>query len=231
MQRLKVLLLAAMAVFAVGAAFSATAFGGIEALDEANKPAKASFKGLSAVKTDLGILNESQLVLCGETHTEGELEATGKLGPFHISFLKCDTSSGGTCTGLGDPSGTILALGVIHLATAALNLNVGLVEFLTEHLHFECTVLFVKKLILVLGDYLCKIEPINVLVEKAKVKCLRGANHGDPWLVEYENDKGEDVTLANPLKATTSDGVEEMASEESSAAIEVTLTPKVKLDV
>ena len=229
MQRLTMLALMVICVSTQSAVVSATALGSIELLNKNGITSAFSFTGKSKKNTELAILGSNTRVICEETATEGELEATGKLGPFHLHFEKCKTSAGGSCTGLGDAAGTILALGTLHLATAFLDLTVGLIEFLVSHLHFECTVLFVKKLVLVLGDYLCKITPINVLTTTATVNCLRGAENGDPWLVKYENDKGEDVELANPLKASETDATEEMSSELGEG--EVTITPEVKLDV
>src|SRR5665811_98213 len=89
----------------------------VEALNVIGEPTSATFKGESAEKTTLSILGNTLEVLCAKTKSEGSLETGGKLGTFHIAFEGCDTSVGGTCTGLGDAAGTILALGTLHLAT------------------------------------------------------------------------------------------------------------------
>ena len=231
MQRLKLPILAVLTVFALSAVMAATAFGGVEPLNATNEVTAFKFKGSSAKITALAVLGKKTLVRCTETHTEGELEATGKLGPFHLRFLHCRVWEGNTnlgpCTGLGDATEEILALGIVHLATNS-TLTIGYVLFLIEHLHFTCTVL-INKLALVLGEVICQITPINVLSATATIICKHGAEEGDPWVTSYENDKGEAVTLTNPLKAGESEGAEEMASEEGEGEVE--LTPEVKMDV
>ena len=229
MQRLKLMFLAMMAVCAVGATMAATANAGVEALDNTGKPVAATFSGTSAKETTLSILNTSLKLLCLQTTSEGKLEATGKLGSFHITFEKCTTSLGGTCTGLGDTTGNILALGTIHLATNT-GLTLGYMLFLTEHLHFSCTVLGITKLFLVLGEYICLVKPINVLTSKLTVKCEASSpGSGDAKVTSYENDKGEAATLTNVLKSSEGDTTEISSAEEGEGV--VTVTPEVKLDV
>src|ERR1700692_881107 len=109
MQRFKVMVLAALAVFALGATMVASAYG-VEALNSKNEPTEVTFKGQSEKTTTLSTLANSLTVSCKKTTSEAALTASGQLGSFHISFEKCTTSLGGTCTGLGDPAETILAL-------------------------------------------------------------------------------------------------------------------------
>jgi len=228
MQRLKVMILAAMAVFALGATMAASAYAGVEALNAEGKPTAATFKGVSTKKTNLSTLGSSLEVLCGQTTSEGSLEAGGKVGTFHLRFEKCDTSLGGECTGLGDTAGTILALGSLQLATNS-GLTVGYLLFATEHLHFSCTVLGIAKLFLVEGQYLCEVKPINVLTKTLTVACKKGAEHGDPAVTSYENFKGEAATLTNPLSSSEGDTTATMAAEEGEG--EATVTPEAKLDL
>jgi len=228
MQRFKVMILAALAVFALGATMAASAYAGVEALNAEGKPTTATFTGTSAKETKLSTLGNSLEVKCAQTTTEAALETGGKLGTFHLKFEKCSTSLGGECTGLGDAAGTILALGTQHLATNTA-LTVGYLLFLTEHLHFSCTVLGITKLFLVLGEYLCEVTPINTLTAKLTITCKKGAEKGDPFVTSYVNDKGEAATLKNALQSSEGDVAETMSGEEGSG--EVTVTPSVKLDV
>jgi hypothetical protein len=228
MQRLKVMILAAMAVFALGATMAASAYAGVEALDSTGKATSAEFKGTSPKKTTLSTLGNSLEVLCGQTTTEGTLAAGGKLGTFHIKFEKCDTSLGGECTGLGDTAGTILALGTQHLATNS-TLTVGYILFLTEHLHFTCTVFGIAKLFLVLGEQLCQVEPINTSTSTLTVKCVKGTEPGDPSVTSYENDEGKAATLTNALQSSEGDTTETMSAELGEGV--VTVTPTVRLDI
>jgi len=226
MQRFKVMVLAALAVFALGATMAASAYAGVEYLNAEGKPTTASFSGTSTKEVKLSTLGSSLEVKCGQTTSEGTLEL--KLGTFHLKFEKCSTSLGGECTGLGDSGGTILELGTQHLATNTA-LTTGYLLFLTEHLHFTCTVLGIAKLFLVLGEVLCELTPINVLTSKLTVTCKKGAERGDPAVTSYVNDKGEAATLKNALQSSEGDTSETMAAEEG--AYELTATPQVKLDV
>ena len=228
MQRFKLTILATMAMFALGATVAATASAGVEILNAAGQTSAVRFSGTTVKTTKLTVLKNERTVECGTTHTEGELEATGKLGPFHLHFENCKTDIGGECTGLGDAGKSILALGTLHLATNS-TLTVGYILFLIEHLHFSCTVFGITNLRLVLGELLCDIVPIDVLTTTLTVQCHKGAEKGDPSVTSYENDKGEAATLTNALKASETDSTEEMAAEEGEGT--VTLTPEAKLDV
>lgn len=228
MPKVKIVGLTLLTVFAMSAVLAATASAGVEALNAKGEFSAFTFKGTSEKRLARGILGQSSLWECGKTVTEGSIEAGGKLGSIHIALEKCKTGVGGTCTGLGDTAGTILTLGTFHLATNS-TLTHGNILFLFAHLHFSCTVLFVTKLILVLGELLCEISPINVLAKTFTIKCEHGAEDGDPAVTSYENDKGEAATLTNALKSGEAEGTEEMASEDGELELEV--TPEVKLDV
>jgi len=228
MQRFKVLILAAMAVLALGATMAASAYAGVEALNKEGKPTSATFKGSSAKETKLTILASALVVKCNKTTTEGTLEGTGKLGTFHLKFDTCSTNVGGECTGLGDAASTILALGTQHLATNTA-LTVGYILYLIEHFHFSCMVAGITKLILELGEYICEVTPINTLASKLTIACRTGAEGGDPSVISYVNDESKAATLANALQAAEGDTTEIMAALQSEG--EVTVTPEVKLDV
>jgi len=229
MQRLKVMILAGMAVLALGATMVASAYAGVEALNKEGKATTATFKGTNPAKeTKLSILGSGLQVICKKHTDEGTLETGGKLGTFHIAFEECGTSLGGKCTGLGDTEGTILALGTQHLATNTA-LTVGYILFLTEHLHFTCIVVGISKLVLVLGEYICEVTPINILATKLTITCKKGAEAGDPAVTSYVNDAGKAATLTNALQSSEGDTTEVMSAEEGAG--EVTITPEAKLDV
>ena len=229
MQRFKLLVLVALAVFALGATVAASAYAGVEALNAEKKATTATFKGNSEKTGALTILGSSLEVTCKKTTSEGTLEVGGKLGSGHTAFEGCGTNAGGTCTGLGDAAGTVLALGTGHLATNTA-LTVGYILGLTEHLHYSCTVLGITKLLLVLGEYICEVTPINALAGKLTIKCNKGAEKGDPAVTSYVNDAGKAATLTNALQAVEGD-----TTTETMAALagegEVTVTPSVTLDV
>lgn len=200
-------------------------------LSSSGEPTLVTFKGKAEKRMSLGILGVANLVECGATEVEGSTEGNGKLGRFHVTASKCKTNVGGTCTGLGDVSGSILTGGTWHLVFAKLGTGVELdagMVFLVEHAHFTCTVLFASKLVLLLGEVICLITPTNTLSRTAKITCQHGAEDGDPALVTYWNEEGKKVELTNPLKAAEDERTEAMASEEGESEVE--FTEAVQLD-
>jgi len=183
MHRPKLLACALMAVSAVGVVVSASALASSPAfLDAAGtEPAAFKFTGHTATTTTLQILEGFAETKCPEILIEGEL--TFRLGPFHLHWHRCTTNLGGTCTGLGDESGLILALGTAHLVRDKLGSGAELgaaILFLVEHLHFTCVVLGSEHLLLVLGEVLCLVAPTNALAKQFTLKCEKGAKVGDP---------------------------------------------------
>jgi hypothetical protein len=226
MQRLKVLVLCLMTVFALGAVAATVASASEpELLSAAGvKTKNETFEGHSAKTTGLGILENSLLVLCPETLTQGQQEGESGLGLFHLHFHKCTTNLGGTCTGLGDESGLILVLGTYHLVWDKLGvgteLGVGIL-FLIEHVHFVCKVGIVTNLILVLGDVLCLIKPINTLTRSYTIVCEKGAKDGDPGETMYWNNAGTLVEIPEGLLSSEDEGATyKMSSEEGEGTIE-----------
>jgi hypothetical protein len=90
--------------------------------------------------------------------------------------------------------------------------------------HFACTVLFVTKLYLVLGEVLCLITPINMAANKKfTVKCERGAEDGDPGETVYWNEAGTQVNMGTEGLLTKEDpGTYQMSSEEGEGTFETT---------
>jgi len=228
MQRFKVVTFAVLAVSALTAAMAASAYAGVEGLNAEGKATTASFKGSSEKEAKLTVLGSSLEVKCKKETSEGTLETGGKLGAFHEKFEGCATNLGGECTGLGDTAGTVLVLGTAHLSTNTA-LTVGYELSLVEHLHFTCTVLGISKLVLVLGEYLCEVTPINTLTSTFTDRCKRGAEKGDPSVTSYVNDEGKAATLTNALQASEGDTSETMAALEGEC--DVTATVGVKIDV
>jgi hypothetical protein len=232
MQRLKLLVLALMAVFALGAVASTAASAEVILLTSPGgvKTNNETFGGTSVKTTGLGVLGNQDLVLCTEQKNEGKQEGETALGTFHIDFKKCTTNLGGTCTGLGEGAGEILLLGKYHLVFDKLGTGTGLgagILFLipsANTVHFACTVLFVTKLYLVLGEVLCLITPINMAANKKfTVKCERGAEDGDPGETVYWNEAGTQVNMGTEGLLTKEDpGTYQMSSEEGEGTFETT---------
>ncbi len=216
MSKVKLLGLALVAVFALGASVTASALGASVEILTKNKTQSEAVKisGTSKKETKLSILGSSVEVKCPEVTTETVQEGKSLLGLFHLHWKGCTTSAGGTCTGLGDESGLILALGKFHLVEDKLSsegsLGLGIL-FLLEHVHFTCKVVFVEELILVLGEVLCLITPLT-LGTTVTVKCE--GEKGDPKETVYWNEKGEKVEMGlNGLKSAKNEGSEEMSAE------------------
>jgi len=222
MQRIKLLGLAILAVFALSAVVVATASAEIEVLNKNGvKTSKLKFSGTSKKVTTFTILNGFAQTKCSEVVTEGEQEGSTALGSYHLHWKGCTTNLGGTCTGLDDTAepGTILGLGTFHLVFdklgAGAELGAGIL-FLTEHVHYTCEGGFVPKtLVLVLGEVLCLISPTNTLVSKVTIKCLKGANNGDPGETTYWTEAGTEVKMGeSKLLASQNEGSLEMSAEE-----------------
>jgi hypothetical protein len=216
MQRLKLLGLALMAVFAMGVVVSASASAANGPLNaEKKEPATTTFSGHAVATTTFTILEGFGETKCPEVLFEGSLSP--RLGPFHLHWHKCTTNLGGTCTGLGDEAGLILALGEAHLVWDSLEPLGAAILFLLEHVHYACTVLGSTKLILVLGEVLCLITPINSLTKKFTIKCEKGAKAGDPAETMYwkDDESGTLVEIPEGLLASENEGVSYKMSAEA----------------
>jgi hypothetical protein len=224
MYRLKVFAVALMGVVVLSGFVSAIASAALPViLNKAKEVAGAvKFDGATVSTTTLSILKSSLNIKCGETKTEGELEGKKPLGPFHLHFTKCTTNIGGTCTGLGDETGSILVLGIYHIVYDTLSPALGgAVLFLIEPtVHFSCTVAGITKLLLVKGEYLCLLTPINSLATTFTSKCEATSTAGDPKEVVYWNEAGTEVNIKEGLLCSENDGTSfEMSSEEGSLGI------------
>src|ERR1035441_9145366 len=104
--------------------------------------------------------------------------------------------------------------------TAAKALGGAVFFLITTPVHFACTVAGLTKLILVKGELLCPITPVNVLAKEFTVKCEKGAEVGDPALVKYLNAEGKEVELKEGLLSSESDGGEfKMSSQQAQSSL------------
>jgi len=215
MRRLKLLGLGLVAVFALGAFMSTAALGAAKVLTKAGVESE-NFKlsGNSVKETKLTVLKSGLAVKCPEVTTEGEQTGKTLLGTFHLHWKGCTTSLGGTCTGLGDESGLILALGTFHIVFDSLTtLGLG-VLFLVEPLHFTCVV-GLSELLLVKGEVLCLATPTNSLTKTITVKCETGPENGDPKETVYWNhETGAEVKMGlEGLLTSKNGGAFEMSAQ------------------
>jgi hypothetical protein len=219
MHRFRILGVALMAVFVLGAVASATASAvGVEVLPLGKEEKWTGNSGSGRLE----VLKKADAVECKKEKSEGTFEANKPLGKFHIDFEGCKTTETGvTCTGLGEASGVILTLGSTHLVFdklgAGAELGVG-VLFLVEATHFTCFI----ALIIVEGQVLCLIKPINTIVKHWEITCEKGKEKeaGDPGETLYWNETGTEVKMGEELLLSKeNEGAGAMASENTTALI------------
>jgi hypothetical protein len=221
MQRLKILGVALMAVFALGTVVSTTASAAVSILPEGKEE---TWKGEGGAGT-LEMLKGASPIECKKATAEGTFEANKPLGSFHIDFKECSAAGGlATCTGLGESTGVILLLGTFHLVFDKLGtgaeLGVGIL-FLMEKAHLECA----GKLFGVEGQLLCLIKPINEKVKHFEIVCKKGKEGGDPGETVYWNEEGKEVKMGEELfLLSENEGKGVMSSLNTTALI---LTPNV----
>lgn len=157
MKRFKLLGLALMAVFALAAAFSASALALPELLGQA---AGAEYSGKNTSENPTLETTKEEKIVCKEASAEG-VQESDTLGTFHIHFTSCK-SSGFSCNTSGDSTGIILALGTFHYVFYSLGSGSELgvaILFLPEEQTIKCTALVTLK---VRGTLLCPVsEPLT----------------------------------------------------------------------
>lgn len=187
MRRFKVLGLALIATFMVGAVVTSMASAAAMTLPE--------FSVLTGWKTGTvgkgAKLNATGAeIKCEETGTSEGTATSKSLGSFRIDFKGCELL-GKECHSLGDTGKTILTLGIWHLVLIVLGTeHLWLVLFLVTELHIECGTL----LITVRGNVLGMITPApNVKTTKFKIAVAVNAGK-EQKDQKYENDAGEVIT-------------------------------------
>jgi len=213
MQRLKILSFVIITVVTLSAIVSATAFALPEVLDEKKEQAAQNFIGESGT-LDLAKLNMKKFE-CTASTSEGHIEKGKPLGLFHIHFTGCSGLSGMSCTGEGDKEKEILILGTFHIIYDKLASEGSLgaaILFLIPRFHFTCSLLGAKVLMLIQGEVLCLIKPINTFAKHLEVVCEAGKEKGDPGETTYWNDKSEAIDVKNGLLGEENTGEFEMMS-------------------
>jgi hypothetical protein len=223
MHRLKVLVVALMGVVLLSGFVSAMASAALPVILNAKKEVAEAvkFSGATVSTTTFTILKSSLNITCGEVKSEGEMESKKPEGRAHGHLTKCKTNLGGTCTGLGDETGSILVLGTFAIVYDTLTpaLGAAVLSLIEPTAHFSCTVAGITKLILVKGETLCLGTPINSLTTVSTGKCETTGTAGDPKEVVYWNEAGTEVNIKEGLLASENDGTSyEMAAEEGSGS-------------
>jgi hypothetical protein len=209
MQRLKVVMLAMMAVLVLGAVVSATASAAEpEALGAPQKYTGTSGPGtLESLK---GLKIE-----CKSDTSEGEIKA--KEVTTHIDFKECKGTLGANCTGLGEASGVILTLATGKLVYDSLTtLGVALLLTVTP-VHLSCSIILLE----VSGKVLCLIAKINVASKTNEIKCEATAS--DPKEVTYwEGGTEHKLTAETGLLTSENHAAAVDSSESTTGTIETT---------
>jgi hypothetical protein len=207
MKRFRLLGLALLAVFSLGALIVASASAELPLLLPV-KVGGSPWTGVNdgAEKVILETL-KGEKVPCNKVKMSGTQE-TDTLGKYKLTFEECETVTG-KCNSDGDAAGIILTEGEYHyvddfLGTAA---TLGVAVLLLVSAHYLCPLV----LILATGTLLCLIlEPLVSMVTHL-VHCINEAGtKGMPLDKHWWNDSGEEQTAV--LLENKNEGAFEEAS-------------------
>src|SRR5665213_1272773 len=219
MRNLRVLGLALLALFAVSAVASASASAALPQVLVGGVASAATFKGTSSETPILETLALTKIV-CEKSTSTTEIGANGESGTFHATFSgnchKTFLGSTFVCTGLGDTtSGTILELGKIKFVYDKIAAPLGVAAHLTLEptVHFECVLGTTKILVLLSGDMLCLVSPINTLSESSTLVCEQ--SKGDAKETEYWETSTQEKPSKTALVTATSEGTGESSALET----------------
>jgi hypothetical protein len=230
MQRLKVLVLALFALFALGVVMAGAASAELPQLLTAGG-VKVTSEKYTGTSGETKLTDGTETVSCKTSTSEGELKnettAKGYLGPVHVNFKECTSKTfigNATCTGEGDTSGNILFLGETHLVYDSLTTLGVAVLFLIPRFHFTCSLFGVNELLLVEGSLVCLIKPPGTLAKHFEVVCE--ATGGTQKETKYWNGAGVEQTAS--LK--TSKGEGEFTESSQAGTGLILFTNEVKID-
>lgn len=202
MQRVKVIGLVLMAVFMMSAVAATAASA--ETLPEFVK--ELEFEGTSG-KGELGLTGAN--ITCETSNILGHKPENKKLGLFFVHFNKCKLG-GKACNSLGDAKEIILVHIVWHLVRLlkAPNEHAG-IWLLVLNVHIECE--FLKTLVLVQGNVLGLIEPVNTKTAKYTINLK--AKEGKQEFTKFVDDAGKEVEAK--LEGSVNEGAFKSATETS----------------
>ncbi len=200
MRRLKVLGLAAIAVFVLGAIAAAAASAA--AVELPTFTAKTTFKGTSGK----GKLNLTGAEIKCESATNEGSPTSKRLGKFTIDFKSC-TLGGKECHSEGDAEGIILVGGEYHLVR--LGAGKAGIWFLVNEVKIVCKFLSTKAA--VKGNVLGGVEPVGTKTTSFTLSV--NVNTGKQEFTEFENNEG--VKEKAKLEGSVNGGAFKEATEES----------------
>jgi hypothetical protein len=220
MQRVKLLGLILMAMFALGAITSTTASA--EELPNILPAGTTNFKDKSG-KGKFQTSESKKIVECAKDTSSGR-PGSVRLGTFDVLFEECkDPSTGAECWGLDDELSqkSVLVLGTYHVRyqVPASGKKVAVI-FLIKHVHFLCEFLGIKVLILVLGCAVGEVptEFNNKLTKTYKVVLTQ--KEGKNTITEVENEKNTGKENCSLTSQEGEKGKVEQAGEETTEEVE-----------
>ena len=183
MQRFRIIGMAILAIFAIGAVAAATASAEELRLLPLGTTANPVKFNVSSAGGELG--SEVAKITCVKDKGTGET-TSARLGKFRVTFEECkNVASGAACRGLSDLPGNITAEGEFHLrrllGTEAEQKHI-VVFFLLKEVHFSCSIVLVK----VTGCVAGLIEPINKLAKELTIKLT--VSGGKQVILEADTD-------------------------------------------
>jgi hypothetical protein len=201
MQRAKLLVVAMLAVVALSAVATATATAALPELLPGNAGEK--FTGKSGSGT-LEVPGEGTIV-CKEDSVTGENTGTTKKeAKATVTFKGCTAFGFIGAKSLGDAEGTILVTAALKLCYInKANKEVGVLTKISSPVHIEVA----GKLIVVEGDQVARITPINTSTTKYTLKYEQSAGSPKPAGCEGETES---------YKASVNEGTAKASGEATS---------------
>jgi hypothetical protein len=212
MKHFKLLGVALMAVFAIGAMLASTGASALTLPALLPIAENKSFTGANVGAPKLE--SKAGSVIECKTATATGAQETDTLGTFHITFEGCETAIVGKCTSTGDAEGSILTLGSFHyvLDTLSTSETSVAVLFLPGITKFECTK-FVKNE--VKGELVCPLTKPLVSSKTHEFTCAKGSTAGSQAVKKYYNDGG--TLVEAKLESALNGGTFEESNEQATA--------------
>jgi len=211
MKRFRLIGMAILAIFAIGAVASATASAEeLRMLPLGTGANPVKFNVASGVGK---LVAGTSKIKCEKDKGTGEA-TSARLGTFRVTFEECkEEELKVTCRGLKDLPGNITAEGEFHLrrllGTEAEQKHI-VVFFLLSNVHFSCSIVLVK----VSGCVAGLIKPINTLTKELAIGVeLEGTKQK---ILEADTD-GEltGMEKCGPLQVAKNEGTAENGTEET----------------
>jgi hypothetical protein len=203
MHRLKILVVASMAVFALAALVSASASAAMVLPEFTTKTGWTGTSGAGKLTTASG--NE---IKCGAGTNSGTAE-NNKEGQFSITFTKCKSEkpiAGVSCNSKGDAAETILTGGTWHLVLTTISgVDKHLEWLLVKPLTVECSITSFA----ITGNLLGEVTPANTSTKSYALKVAVPVAKEQEFTT-FENNNGEAVTAS--LKSGSEAAYEESAN-------------------